>query len=29
MEMEEIKYDLDACEEYLGETYGITVYKSR
>jgi DNA polymerase-3 subunit alpha len=22
---EEIKYDLDACAEYLSETYGITV----
>ncbi|REG92923.1 DNA polymerase III subunit alpha [Flavobacterium aquicola] len=26
---EEIKYDLDACEEYLGETYGITVYQEQ
>ena len=24
---EEIKYDLEACEEYLAETYGITVYQ--
>ena len=27
--VEEITYDLDDCEEYLKETYGITVYKSR
>ncbi len=26
---EEIKYDLDACKEYLGETYGITVYQEQ
>ncbi len=26
---EEILYDLDACEEYLGETYGITVYQEQ
>jgi DNA polymerase-3 subunit alpha len=26
---EEIKYDLDACEEYLKETYGITVYQEQ
>jgi DNA polymerase-3 subunit alpha len=26
---EEIKYDLDACQEYLGETYGITVYQEQ
>jgi DNA polymerase-3 subunit alpha len=26
---EEIKYDLDACEEYLAETYGITVYQEQ
>lgn len=26
---EEIVYDLDACEEYLGETYGITVYQEQ
>lgn len=26
---EEIKYDLDACAEYLGETYGITVYQEQ
>ncbi|MBD0723938.1 DNA polymerase III subunit alpha [Flavobacterium sp. L1I52] len=26
---EEITYDLDACEEYLGETYGITVYQEQ
>jgi DNA polymerase-3 subunit alpha len=26
---EEIKYDLVACEEYLGETYGITVYQEQ
>jgi DNA polymerase-3 subunit alpha len=26
---EEIKYDLDACEEYLRETYGITVYQEQ
>ncbi|WP_219224290.1 DNA polymerase III subunit alpha [Pedobacter antarcticus] len=26
---EEIKYDLDACEEYLQETYGITVYQEQ
>ena len=26
---EEIIYDLDACEEYLGETYGITVYQEQ
>ena len=26
---EEIKYDLEACEEYLGETYGITVYQEQ
>ena len=26
---EPIKYDLDACEEYLGETYGITVYQEQ
>ena len=26
---EEITYDLDACEEYLAETYGITVYQEQ
>ncbi|MFT5779396.1 MAG: DNA polymerase-3 subunit alpha, partial [Crocinitomicaceae bacterium] len=26
---EEIEYDLDACEEYLKETYGITVYQEQ
>ena len=26
---EEIKYDLDDCEEYLKETYGITVYQEQ
>ncbi len=26
---EEIIYDLDACEEYLKETYGITVYQEQ
>jgi DNA polymerase-3 subunit alpha len=26
---QEIKYDLDACEEYLKETYGITVYQEQ
>jgi DNA polymerase III subunit alpha len=26
---EEISYDLDACEEYLAETYGITVYQEQ
>ncbi|NRF39813.1 DNA polymerase III subunit alpha [Pedobacter sp. LMG 31643] len=26
---EEIQYDLDACEEYLKETYGITVYQEQ
>ena len=26
---EPILYDLDACEEYLGETYGITVYQEQ
>lgn len=26
---EEIVYDLDACEEYLKETYGITVYQEQ
>ncbi len=26
---EEITYDLDACEEYLSETYGITVYQEQ
>ncbi|MDQ8054218.1 MAG: DNA polymerase III subunit alpha [Pedobacter sp.] len=26
---EEIKYDLDACEELLKETYGITVYQEQ
>lgn len=26
---EEIKYDIDACEEYLKETYGITVYQEQ
>ena len=26
---EEIKYDLDACKEYLEETYGITVYQEQ
>ena len=26
---EEINYDLDACEEYLKETYGITVYQEQ
>lgn len=26
---QEIKYDLDACEEYLSETYGITVYQEQ
>lgn len=27
--IEEITYDLDACEEYLSETYGITVYQEQ
>lgn len=26
---EEIVYDVDACEEYLNETYGITVYQEQ
>jgi DNA polymerase III subunit alpha len=26
---QEIKYDLDACEEFLSETYGITVYQEQ
>lgn len=26
---EEIKYDLEACEEYLKDTYGITVYQEQ
>jgi DNA polymerase-3 subunit alpha len=26
---EEIAYDLDACEEYLQDTYGITVYQEQ
>lgn len=26
---EDIQYDLDACEEYLKETYGITVYQEQ
>jgi DNA polymerase-3 subunit alpha len=26
---EEIVYDLDACEEFLNETYGITVYQEQ
>ncbi len=26
---EAVVYDLDACEEYLGETYGITVYQEQ
>lgn len=26
---EQIEYDLDACEEYLKETYGITVYQEQ
>ena len=26
---EEIIYDVDACEEYLSETYGITVYQEQ
>ena len=26
---EPVKYDLDACEEYLAETYGITVYQEQ
>ena len=26
---EEIIYDVDACEEYLAETYGITVYQEQ
>jgi DNA polymerase III subunit alpha len=26
---EEITYDLEACEEYLAETYGITVYQEQ
>src|SRR3989338_5136053 len=26
---QEIKYDLDACEEFLAETYGITVYQEQ
>jgi DNA polymerase-3 subunit alpha len=26
---QEIVYDLPACEEYLGETYGITVYQEQ
>lgn len=27
--IEPIKYDLDACEEFLAETYGITVYQEQ
>ncbi|MBU2019748.1 MAG: DNA polymerase III subunit alpha, partial [Bacteroidetes bacterium] len=27
--VEDIKYDLDDCEEYLKETYGITVYQEQ
>jgi DNA polymerase-3 subunit alpha len=27
--LEPISYDLDACEEYLAETYGITVYQEQ
>ena len=27
--VEPIEYDLDACEEYLKETYGITVYQEQ
>src|SRR5690606_30162095 len=27
--IEPITYDLDACEEYLKETYGITVYQEQ
>ena len=27
--IDEIKYDLDAMEEYLDETYGITVYQEQ
>src|SRR5690606_5409346 len=27
--IEPITYDLDACEEYLAETYGITVYQEQ
>ena len=27
--IEEIVYDLDACKEYLEETYGITVYQEQ
>ncbi len=27
--LEEVKYDLDAMEEYLEETYGITVYQEQ
>src|SRR5699024_5910864 len=27
--LETITYDLDACEEYLSETYGITVYQEQ
>src|SRR5699024_7178168 len=27
--LEPITYDLDACEEYLSETYGITVYEEQ
>jgi len=27
--IEPIRYDLDACEEYLRETYGITVYQEQ
>jgi len=26
---ETIQYDLEACQEYLGETYGITVYQEQ
>jgi DNA polymerase-3 subunit alpha len=26
---EEIIYDLDACEELLKDTYGITVYRNK
>ncbi|TNE54249.1 MAG: DNA polymerase III subunit alpha [Bacteroidetes bacterium] len=26
---EEIQYDIDACQEYLEETYGITVYQEQ
>lgn len=27
--LEPIVYDLEACEEYLGETYGVTVYQEQ